>query len=604
MLKTPSTDNKFRVFVIALAVLAASLGAADKPAGSMHFTVSMDRPDTHYFHVVFRSEGLKGETQDFKMPAWTPGFYQIMDYARNVLNFRAEDEAGRPLAWEKTAKNAWRVRCGRAAAVVVSYDVYAFTRFVAESFLDDSQAFITPASVFMHVGGALRHPAVVTIKPFPGWSRISTGLDPVPNRPATFAAPDFDVLYDSPILIGNQEVLPFEVSGTPHEFVGCGLGAFDRERFVSDLKKIIEASARLMGELPYQRYVFISIGEGRGGLEHSNSAALSFDAADLGTPDGYKRWLSFVCHEYFHAFNVKRIRPAALGPFDYDRENYTHMLWVSEGLTVYYEGLLLNRAGLFSREDVFELLQSSIQSYENSSGSLFQSAAASSFDTWLQSFQRSGNAANTTISYYDKGAGLGLLLDLKIRHESKNKKSLDDVMRHLYRTYHLERNRGWTDMEFRQACEAAAGASLAEIFEVYAVTTTAVDYPKYLAYAGLSIDVEPKDMPGAWLGAEVRTQNGRTTVTNVEWDSPASRAGLSIGDEVIALDGARTGPQSLDEILAGLKTGPAVKVLISRRGAVREMEAVLGKKTSRSFAIAPLSEPTPLQAAILADWIK
>ena len=445
--------TKLRPIIILTLILAVgSPVLAQGGPGAVEFAVSMDQPNTHYFHVVLRCGGLKGETQDFKLPAWTPGYYQIMDFARNVLNFAAADGAGRSLPWEKTAKNAWRVKRGRADLVVVSYDVYAFNRFCADSFLDDREAFITPTSVLMHPAGLLRRPAVLTVKPAAGWAKVSTGLDPVPGRPNTFSAPDFDTLYDSPILIGNQEVLDFEVRGIPHSFVGTGLGTFDRAAFVSDLTRIVEASAELMGELPYRRYVFISIGPGRGGLEHSNSTALAFDGKGLDTPEGRRRWLAFVCHEYFHLFNVKRIRPIALGPFDYDKENYTRMLWVSEGFTVYYEGLILNRAGLFTRADVLKQFQSSISGTENSPGRLFQSAEASSYDTWIQSFFRSGNAANTTISYYEKGDALGVLLDLAIRNASANRKSLDDVMRTLYRVYAKEKGRGFTDLEFRQAC--------------------------------------------------------------------------------------------------------------------------------------------------------
>jgi predicted metalloprotease with PDZ domain len=586
-----------------LFLLAASLAFSAPREGTMAFTVSMDLPNTHYYHVVFRCDGLKGETQDFKMPAWTPGYYMIMDYARNVLNFRAEDGAGKPLAWEKSAKNTWRVRSGRAASITVSYDVYAFGRSVAESNLDDSQGFISSTGVFMHVAGRIQHPVTIVFKPGPNWNRIATGLDPVEGQPNTYSAPDFDILYDCPILIGNLEILPFEVRGIPHAFAGVNLGAFDREKFVSDLKRMVAAAASLIGEIPYSHYVFLSIGPGGGGLEHLNSVALTFNASGLSTPAGYKSWLSFVSHEYFHHYNVKRIRPFALGPFDYDRENYTNMLWVSEGITVYYEDIVLNRAGILGREEVLERFRSSIARYENTSGHLFQSATQSSFDTWIRFFNRGGNAANTTISYYDKGAALGLLLDLKIRNETKNRKSLDDVMRTLYQKFYREKKRGFTDAEFREVCESTAGVPLAEIFE-YASTVKDIDYPKYLACAGLEIDVQPRELPGAYLGAAAQDQDGKLVVSNIEWDSPASRAGLSIQDEIVALDGIRLTARAMNEALSQRKPGDRARVLVSRRNTVREVEVVLGKKTERSFQMKPALNPGPLAAAILKDWLK
>lgn len=544
------------------------------------------------------------------MPVWTPGYYVIMDYPKNVLDFRAEDGAGHALAWEKTSKNIWRVKSGRATSVTVSYDVYAFNLFCAESCLDDSQGFITPTSVFMYLAGRINHPVTVTIKPYKAWSKVSTGLDPVEGRPNTFFAPDFDVLYDSPILVGNQEVLAFNVRGIPHEFVGADLGAIDRAKLASDLGRIVEAAADLIGEIPYRRYVFISIGPGHGGLEHQNSTALAFDAAALDSAAGYRDFLSFVCHEYFHLYNVKRIRPLALGPFDYDREDYTHMLWVSEGITVYYEDLLLKRAGLLTRDQVLDHFRTNIARYENIPGHLFQSATEASFDTWIHRYGRDGNAANTTISYYDKGAALGMLLDLKIRHESENRKSLDDVMRTLYRTYYKEKKRGFTGEEFREACESAAGGSLAEVFE-YASTVEDIDYPKYLGYAGLAIDVGLKDSVGVYLGVTTVEREGRLTVTGVEWESPAARAGLSEQDEIIALEGVRVGGagavegagKPMAELLKGKRPGDKIKILISRRGAIRELEVVLGTKTERRFAITPIANPTPLQAAILKDWL-
>jgi len=599
---------------------AASTAFCEKPGDTMSFVVSMAQPSTHTYHVVFTCEGLKGETHDFKMPVWAPGYYVIMDFPKDVLNFRALDGAGRPLAWEKTTKNTWRVESGGAATVTVSYDVYAFTRFVAESCLDDYQGFISPTDVFMHVAEHIDHPATVTIEPGPGWTKVSTGLDPVAGRPNTFYASDFDVLYDSPILVGNQEVIQFSVRGIPLEFVGSDLGTFDRARLVVDLSRIVEAAADLMGEIPYKRYIFISIGPGRGGLEHLNSTALGFDAAALDSTEEYQKWLAFACHEYFHLYNVKRIRPLALGPFDYDRENYTRMLWVSEGISVYYEDLLVLRAGLVTRDRMLDWVRTSIANYENIPGHLLESATEASFDTWLHRYSRGGNADNTTISYYDKGAALGMLLDLAIRHESNNERSLDDVMRTLYRTYYKEKKRGFTDVEFRKVCEDAAGGSLTELFE-YAASVKDIDYPTYLAYAGLAIDTGLKDSTAAYLGARTTKLGERLVVDGIAWGSPAWNAGLSEEDEIVAVDGIRVGGgeaesnsagprpdgpttgQPLSGILGQKKPGDKVVLLISRRGKTRELEAVLGMNLERSFAITPVAGPTPLQAAILKDWL-
>jgi len=594
------------IFIALIIAAAPSFAQAQvrSAAPAMSIAVSMERPTTHYYHVVFRADSLKGEAQDFKMPAWTPGFYRIMDFAKNVKDFKAEDGAGRPLPWEKTAKNTWRVRSGKAASIVVSYDVYAITRFCADSYLGDDGGFITPAGLFMHVAGRLKDPVTVTVLPHPDWKHVSTGLDPVPGRPNAFTAPDFDTLYDCPILIGNQEILTFEAAGLPHTVAAYDLGTADRAKFTGDLKKIVEAAAALMGELPYRHYTFLIIGPGGGGLEHLNSTAVTLSPASLANPQAYKGWLSFIAHEYFHLFNVKAIRPIALGPFDYDRENYTNMLWVSEGLTVYYEFILLNRAGLMTRDEVLERFGSTIATYENAPGRRHQPATASSFDTWINFFSRGEHSANTTISYYDIGAGLGLLLDLEIREASKGRSSLDDVMRTLYGTYYKEKKRGFTDREFREACERAAGAPLGEIFDVYAATVKEWDYARYLGHSGLTIDLEPRPASGPWFGASTQDQNGSPVVSSVESDSPASLAGLSAQDEILALDGERVTQRALSGTIGSHKPGDKVKVLYARRGAVHEAEVTLGKKAERSFRITPKADPTPGQKAFLDAWLK
>ncbi len=593
----------FAAFVLAVSPVAVP--AQTRPAApAISITVSMEQPTAHYYHVVLRAEGLRGETQDLKMPVWTPGYYRIMDYAKFVKDFRAEDGDGRALPFEKTAKNVWRVRTGKAASLVVRYDVYAFTRFVADSYLGDDGGFITPAGVFMHVAGRLKDPVTVTVLPLPEWKQVSTGLDPVPGRPGTFTAPDLDTLYDCPILIGNQEILTFEAAGRPHTVAAYDLGSFDRAKFTGDLKKIVEAAAALMGEVPYRHYTFLIIGPGGGGLEHLNSTAVTLNPGSLGNPRGYQGWLSFIAHEYFHLFNVKSIRPVALGPFDYDRENYTDMLWFAEGVTVYYEYMLLNRAGLMTRDEVLERLGSTIAAYENAPGRRHQPATLSSFDTWTGFFGRSEHAANTTISYYDIGCGLGLLLDLKVREASKGRSSLDDIMRTLYRTFSKDKKRGFTDREFRDVCERAAGASLGEIFDVYAPTVEKWDYAKYLGYAGLGIDVEPRPAPGPWSGVSTQDQNGNVLVSAVEPDSPASRAGLCVQDEILAIDGTRVAQRSFPATVNARKPGDRIKVLFARRGGVRETELVLGVKTEPTFKITPLADPTVPQKALFEAWLR
>ena len=597
-------------------VAGASAALGQTAVGTMAFTVSMDRPTTHYYHVEFRCDGLRGDAQDFKMPVWMPGYYSIQDYAKNVVRFKAVDGTSKPLPWSQTAKNIWHVKTANAPSIVVSYDVYGFTRFVGSTYLDDQRGYFVAPSVYMHVAGMIDHPVTVTIKPYQGWTTVANGLDPVPGKPNTFTAPDFDLLYDCPTMLGNHEQFQFDVKGVPHYVVAEDIPkSIDRKKIAADLQKIVTTGTDIIGDVPYKHYTFLLMGKGAGGVEHLTSAAMLFDGASLTTQEGYRRWLSFAAHEYFHTFNVKRIRPIALGPFDYDKENFTTMLWVSEGLTAYYQDIIVRRAGLQTPDQYLDSLTRNIATYENSSGHLFESAAASSINVW----RRGDNSANTTISYYNKGPAIGAMLDFKIRSETKNQQSFDDVLRTLYKEFYQEKKRGWTDEEFRAVCERIAGVSLAEIFDDYVSSTKEVDYRKYFGMVGLKIDTELRaQSEGPYLGAIFGNAGGRGggsgrgggapvnnhVISRIEYDSPAERAGLSAQDEILAVDGVPVGNRSVEDILKTRKSGDKIKVLMAHDEGIREVEVVLESKMERSFKIQPDANPTALQSAILQDWLK
>lgn len=591
---------------VAFLILAGYTLALGQTAATMAFTVSMDQPSTHYYHVEFRCDGLRGDTQDFKMPVWMPGYYRIMDYSKDVINFKAMDGAGQSLPWAKTNKNTWHVMTANSPEIVISYDIYAFTIFVANNYLDDRRGYIVGPGTYMHVAGMIDHPATVTFKPYKNWI-VANGLDPVPGEPNTFSAPDFDVLYDCPTMFGNFEQLHFDVKGVPHAIILDEIPtSVDRSKIAADFKTIVTTATELIGDIPYKHYTFLCIGEGVGGVEHLTSAAMLTNGEGLTTPQGYHTWLGFASHEYFHTFNVKRIRPIALGPFDYDRENYTDMLWVSEGFTSYFSDLILERAGLTTRDEYLKDLSKGMARLENGSGHLFQSVAESSIDTWLSGGRGGGsgdeNAVNTTISYYSKGAALGPVLDLKIRHETNNQRSLDTVMRTLYKEFFQEKKRGFTDEEFRQVCERVAGTSLVEFFDDYVNSTKEVDFAKYFEYAGLKPDIELRDKPGAYLGADME-DNG-ITISRIEIDSPARASGLSARDQILAVDGSPIRNRKMEDVLKTKKPGDKMKLLVARANEVEEFNVVLGAQKARSFKITQIENPNPLQAAILKDWLK
>jgi predicted metalloprotease with PDZ domain len=540
ILSAMPADRTRRVSLVCAALLLLSVAAgtvAQQPANPISFSVSVTDAKAHVFHVVMRCSEVTGEQTEVRMPVWTPGYYGLFDFAGHVRNFSAMDDKGEALAWEKTGASAWTIRhLAASRALELRYDVLADRPFVANAYVDETRGYILPGALFLYEPGRLRTPVRVTVIPPPDWPDVATGLESavapvgksVPGGigdasvarggERTFVAPDFDALYDSPILMGKLESLPpFEVRGVRHEFVGYKLGDFDRAPFMKDLQGVVEAGVDIIGEVPYSRYIFLGIGPGQGGIEHSNSAAVSFAAKPDGDRAARLRELSFLAHEYFHAFNVKRIRPIALGPFDYDRPNVTSMLWVSEGFTVYYEYLMLARSGRMTLDDVLDAFSRIVSAEETNPGRLLQAATEASRETWNQGpFGRPPGGERKTVSYYEKGPILGMLLDFRIRHETKDRQSLDTVMRELYRKYYKELGRGWTDEEFREVCERVAGVPLDENFD-YASSTREIDYARYLGYAGLALDretfrIRPVAQPSALQAAILAS-----------WTAPATR---------------------------------------------------------------------------------
>jgi predicted metalloprotease with PDZ domain len=475
--------------LIGFAILTCCSSDQEKLAGpSLQYSVSMPDPSNHMFHVTLSCKGLKDDTVDFKMPRWMPGYYQIMDYSNQIRNFSAYILKKENIPVIKSDSNTWRVVPGKSSSLIISYDVFSDRNFVACNYLDTTHGYIIPGATFMYPAGYLNVPVSLKIALFSGWKNIATGLDKVEGQPDEYSAPDFDFLYDCPILVGNlEELSPFEVYGVVHQFIAYNPGNFDHDQFILGLAKTVKAATDIFGDIPYNKYTFIGIGPGYGGIEHLNNATVSFNGSGLEKPGAMNSMLGYLGHEYFHNYNVKRIRPYELGPFDYEKENRTNLLWVSEGLTVYYEYLIVKRAGLMSEDELLSSLADNINTIENDPGRMFQSLSQASYETWSDGpFGNKPGASDKSISYYEKGPIAGMILDFSIRNATQNKKSLDDVMRFLYRHYYRELKRGFTDAEFQDACEYISGTSLSREFE-YVYTTKEMDYSTYLTYAGLKL---------------------------------------------------------------------------------------------------------------------
>ena len=615
-----------------LLVCATSAAAQINPPASpieIIFTVAMPRPHTHMLEVGIEIKrpvtSIAPKEESLMMPVWTPGSYMIREFERHVQDFTAIDAAGQPLKWEKIDKNTWRVTTNGAHNWRATYSVYANELSVRTNELNSSHAFWTNAALLMYLKGYLQNPSVVRVLAPDIW-KVATGLPAVPGQRNTFKAHNFDILYDSPFEVSNFKTIAFTVKGVPHRIVIDGEGNYDPERVRRDVQKIVETQVDLMGgEIPYPNYTFIlhlrsSTG---GGLEHLNSTALGFprfgfvDRAERSTSASpvptattgasYQGFLSLVSHEFFHLWNVKRIRPDALGPFDYNQENYTKLLWVAEGITDYYSDLALRRAGLISDKEFLATAARSFQNLQNTPGRLVQSLEESSFDSWIKFYRQDENSINSQVSYYDKGAIVGLLLDLQIRQKSGGTKSLDDVMRYLYQEF-FKKNRNYTPQDFQRAAELMAGTSLGDFFGRYVRGRDELDYNASLAAAGVKLDTgatsetgKPTERP--YLGADTAQDGDRVIVRRVYAGSPAYEQGLNTGDQIVALNNVRVTKEFFDARLAEKRPGDLINLTIFRFDDLSTLLIKLGVQREGTYRIMVDPNATEAQKKIYQSWL-
>ena len=595
-----------KIFITFLIMLVSNSYA--QAQSKISFEVSFIEPQAHYAEVTMNIEGIKKNTIDIKMPVWAPGSYLVREFAKNVEDISAKNETGNDLALEKTTKNTWRISSKNANSVKVKYRVYAFEISVRTSFVDASHAFISPSGIFMYVDGMINHPVTVSIIPDKNWKKISTGLEPVNGKTNTFYASDFDILFDSPIEIGNQDVIEFDAAGVKHEVAMYGTANYDRDKLKTDMKKIVEEETAVFGENPNKRYVFIvhNYAAGGGGIEHLNSTVLGASRFNYSSEKGYHDFLGLVAHEYFHLWNVKRLRPFALGPFNYDEENYTTNLWVAEGFTAYYDNLIVRRSGFYSPENYLDILVNDINGVENQPGNKVQPVSQSSFDAWIKYYRPNENSANSTISYYNKGAMIALIMDLEILNASKGQKSLDDVMKTAYNEYYKKQKRGYTDSEFRAVVEQIAGKSLQKVYTDYINGTLPIDYNTYLGYAGLHLENINAGNSDAYLGLATTIRDGKVTVTNVSRGSAAWKGGLNVNDEVIGIDGIRvsTAAGEVTRIVSSKAVGDKLNVLISRDGIIQTITVTLAASPNVRYRVVPDKTATADQLAVRKKWLK
>jgi len=584
---------------------------SSSPQTDIVYTISMSKPETHLLEVEVRvrPQRLQGSV-DLVMPVWAPGSYLVREFQRHVQGFAAKNSEGRTLRWRKVNKNTWRIDTDGAKEIVATYNVYANELSVRTNELNDEHASWNNTGVLMYPEGRLKAPSILRVMPFGNW-KIATGLTPLEGQTNTFRAENFDTLYDSPFEVGNFKTISFQVKNIPHRIVINGDGNYDAERLKLDVAKIVETTSDLFGgQFPYRDYTFILNlrAPGGGGLEHGNSTSLIWTPFGFRPEANYLSFLSLVAHELFHAWNVKSIRPDALGPFDYSGENYTKLLWVAEGVTDYYEEIILIRAGLMTDKQLLGIQATSIQDLQNRPGRFETSVEDASFDAWIKFYRPDENAVNNQISYYDKGSIVGMLLDLEIRRATNGERSLDDVMRYLYEEF-AKKRRNYNPVDFQRAAERVAGASLENFFVKYVRGRDELDYNAAFSVVGLKLDTTGESISGspfaerAYFGATLVQSNDRLLVRNVRAGTPAYAQGIAFDDQIVALDGWRVTLDTWDARLSEKRPGDKINVTIFRRDKLRTIEITLGGRIVAPYRIVPVTGPSEDQQRLYRGWL-
>ena len=578
----------------------------------IRYQIGSALPASHYFDLSIHIESPDPEGQALRLPNWIPGSYMIRDFARNLLDLEAQDENG-VLGIEQLDKSNWRV-APATGALTIGYKVYANDLSVRAAHLDHSHGYYNGSSVFLEVLGQSDQPCLVdieqpTVEGCESW-RVATSLAREQAEPYGFGryrALDYDDLIDHPVEMGAFEMISFEACGVPHDVVLTGRYDCDGDRLAADLKTICEHHIRFFGEpAPMDYYLFqvMVTGDGYGGLEHRASTSLVTKRDSLPKPgetgisDDYRDFLGLCSHEYFHTWNVKRIKPAAYQPYDLQNEVYTDLLWAFEGITSYYDDLGLLRAGLIDAASYLELFSQTVTRVQRGRGRLRQSAAESSFNTWTKFYKQDENAANAIVSYYAKGSLIAACIDLKLRALSNGEQSLDDVMRSLWRDWQAE-GRGVEVNTIQQRISELAGQDLGDFLDLIINRTDELPLVELLTDAGIDVNrrVAANDqdkggkaaagkLPAVSLGGMLKDRDGGIAVLRVHEDGALQRAGLSAGDVIIAVDGLKLSQAQLEARLLRTEVGDRLSLHAFRRDELHCFDVVLQAAEETTFVLA------------------
>jgi predicted metalloprotease with PDZ domain len=543
------------------------------------------------------------------MPVWTPGSYLVREYSAHLERLEARGGGQALLPVVKVAKNRWRVDLDAGDEITVSYDVWAGELNVSTNWVESSQALLNGAGLFLYTDQSRDLPQEVEVRLPSGWTTVHTAMDREENS-GRFRVADYDELVDNPILAGNAVEYPIEVAGHPYGVVFSEDSPYwDVERAAEDCARIIEAQQNFWGVNPLERkYLVMTVfAESFAGLEHDHSTVLMTNRLSMRDRKDYRRWLGLVSHEFFHAWNVRRMRPAALSEYDYEQESYIRELWLAEGLTSYYDDLLLFRSGAISVVEYLELLAGEIRNYETTPGREVRSAELASFDTWIKHYRKDENSVNSTVSYYRKGAVIGFVADTAIRRETGGDASLDTVMQTMFRRYGMPSNGGYPPGAFEGIVEEIAGQDVRGMVEAMIRETIDPDVNSALDWYGLALDRNPlgngAGPPPAGLGMEVDTKGSALLVKQVVAGHSGAGAGVLPGDELIAIDGNRVTAANYDDVLQRMRSGDSVSLTLARNGRLLTTEAEIQPAIPPTFLIKLRDKLSSRQKKRLENWL-
>jgi predicted metalloprotease with PDZ domain len=569
----------------------------------IRYTLRFPAPHTHYVEVEAAIPTSGRAEVEVYMATWTPGSYLIREYERQVEAVTAS-VGTKPTAVVKSTKNRWKIATGGAQSVTLRYKVYSREMTVRNNWVESAFAMLNGAPTFITLVERAARPHDVRFELPAAWKKVETALVPVSGSPNSFRAADFDTLVDSPIIIGNPVTREFTVDGKRHVVVLEGDTALiDADRIAADVQKIVHAGKAVMGSLPYPHYYFMTmVTEASGALEHKNSYLGMTNRFATRTRGAYLGFIGTLAHEYFHNWNVKRLRPVELGPFDYENENYVKTLWVAEGFTDYYADILNKRAGIETRDEYLNALSNQIEQVQTVPGRLVTPVNMASFDTWIKQYRPDENMANMSINYYPKGAVIAFLLDAKIRKATNGARSLDTGMQWAMQRY--SGDKGYTPDQFYAVMSEAAGTDLKGWFARTAESTDELDYTEALDYFGLRFRPVDSRTAAPYIGGGTRNDAGRLVITSVRRGTPGLDAGLNVDDEIIAIDDVRVRADGLAARLGQYQPGDKVSVTVARRDRLMKLEVTLGADPGRPWRLEALPNATAEQAARLTALLE